>query len=324
MEQAGEKGRKVCVTGAGGYVASWLIKLLLANGYQVHGTVRDPSNERNSHLMKLDKASENLRLFKVELLDYDSVLAAIAGCQGVFHVASPVPATKVSNPEEEVIAPAVTGTLNVLNACSAVGVKRVVVVSSVAALAIKPQWPEGQVMDEGSWSDKEYCQITENWYCLSKTMAEAEALEYAEKHRLDVVTVCPSLVIGPMQQPTVNASSLFLITILRGIRESMEDRIHHIVDVRDLADALLLTYETTEASGRYICASHPIKAHDLVDMLKKMYPDNNDYRIKFTEPDFVYVLTSEKLKKLGWRCRPLEESLVDSVEFYKEAGHLEN
>lgn len=49
--------------------------------------------------MKLDKASENLRLFKVELIDYDSVLAAIAGCEGVFHLASPVPATKVPNPE---------------------------------------------------------------------------------------------------------------------------------------------------------------------------------------------------------------------------------
>lgn len=59
----------------------------------------------------------------------------------------------------------------------------------------------------------------------------------------------------------------------------MEDRIHHIVDARDLADALLLTYEKPEASGRYICSSHAIKAHDLVEMLKNVYP-NYDYRIK--------------------------------------------
>lgn len=67
--------------------------------------------------------------------------------------------------------------------------------------------------------------------------------------------------------------------VFAGICKSMEDRIHHIVDARDLADALLLTYEKPEASGRYICSSHAIKAHDLVEMLKNMYPDY-DYRIK--------------------------------------------
>jgi nucleoside-diphosphate-sugar epimerase len=57
-----------------------------------------------------------------------------------------------------------------------------------------------------------FCQ---NWYCLSKTLAEREALGYAEKTGLDVVTVCPSLVFGPLLQPTVNTSSLFLIRYLQ-------------------------------------------------------------------------------------------------------------
>lgn len=61
----------------------------------------------------------------------------------------------------EVIAPAVTGTLNVLKACSEAKVKRVVVVSSVAAVSMSPNWPKGKIRDENCWSDEEYCRKTE-------------------------------------------------------------------------------------------------------------------------------------------------------------------
>nr|CAN60952.1 hypothetical protein VITISV_006089 [Vitis vinifera] len=94
----GEK-KRVCVTGAGGYVASWVVKLLLSKGFIVHGTVRYPYDERNSHLKKLEKASENLKLFKADLMDFQGLFAATAGCTGVFHIASPVPSAKVSNPQ---------------------------------------------------------------------------------------------------------------------------------------------------------------------------------------------------------------------------------
>ncbi|KAJ9673232.1 hypothetical protein PVL29_023063 [Vitis rotundifolia] len=211
-----EKG-KVCVTGAGGYVASWVVKLLLSKGYIVHGTVREPSDEKYSHLKKLEKASENLKLFKADLLEYNTLCSAIAGCDGVFHVASPVPPTTVvPNPEVELMEPAVKGTLNVLKACTEAKVKRVVVVSSGYAVMRNPRWPKGKVKDETCWSDKEYCRTTENWYCLSKTEAETEALEYAKKSGLDVVRVCPTLVLGPILQSTINASSLVLIKLLKG------------------------------------------------------------------------------------------------------------
>eukprot|EP00268_Persea_americana_P026572 TRINITY_DN2601_c0_g1_i6.p1 TRINITY_DN2601_c0_g1~~TRINITY_DN2601_c0_g1_i6.p1 ORF type:complete len:183 (-),score=41.69 TRINITY_DN2601_c0_g1_i6:794-1276(-) len=151
-----EKGR-VCVTGAGGFVASWLVKLLLSKGYMVHGTVRDPGDEKNSHLKRLEKAQEKLQLFKANLLDYNSLCAAIAGCSGVFHVACPVPPGRVANPETELLEPAVRGTLNVLKACSETGVERVIVVSSTAAVVMNPNWPPNRLMDEDCWSDIDYC-----------------------------------------------------------------------------------------------------------------------------------------------------------------------
>nr|CAB3453798.1 unnamed protein product [Digitaria exilis] len=82
----------VCVTGSGGYVASWLVRLLLTRGYAVHGTVRDLGDEKTAHLKRLPSASDpegGLSLFRADLLDYDAMAAAIAGCQGVFHVATP-------------------------------------------------------------------------------------------------------------------------------------------------------------------------------------------------------------------------------------------
>ncbi|KAF8409874.1 hypothetical protein HHK36_002392 [Tetracentron sinense] len=311
-----EKG-KVCVTGAGGYAASCLVKLLLSKGYVIHGTVRDPRDEKNAHLMKLEKAPESLKLFKADLLDYNSLCAAITGCIGVFHVASPVPSSTV-----QLIEPAVKGTLNVLKVCSEAKVKRVVVVSSSAAVFMNPNWPKDQVMDETCWSDKNYCRETKNWYCLSKTEAESEALDYAKRTGLDVVTVCPTFVFGPKLQSTVNASSLVLINLLKEGLESVPNRVRMCVDVRDLAEALLLTYEKPEAEGRYICTSHTIRTKDLVDKLRSLYPNYN-YPNNFTEVEGGQRISSEKLQKLGWRYMPLEKTLSDSVKSYQEAGILD-
>ncbi|XP_021815565.1 cinnamoyl-CoA reductase 2-like isoform X1 [Prunus avium] len=313
-----EKGR-YCVTGAGGFVASWVVKLLLSQDCTVHGTVRDPSNDKYAHLKKLDKASENLKLFKADLLDYESLCAAILGCDGVFHVASPVPSTTVPNPEVEVVEPAVKGTLNVLKACLEAKVKRVVFVSSVVAVIMNPRWSEGQLLDETCWSDKEYCRKTENWYSLSKTLAEWEALEFARRNGLDLVTICPTLILGPILQSTVNTSTLVLIELLK---EGLENKVRMIVDVRDVAQAVLLAYEKPEAEGRYMCTAHYIKSRDLVEELRSIYPDYN-YPKNFIEVEEQQRLSNEKLQRLGWSVRPLKETLIDSVESYKKAGILD-
>ncbi|KAL5983087.1 hypothetical protein ACLOJK_017167 [Asimina triloba] len=179
---------------------------------------------------------------------YQFTFSTIAGCSGVLHVASPYPAGSVPNPEVDLIEPAVTGTLNVLKACSEVGVKRVVVVSSGGAVVFTPHWPKDKAMDERCWSDEEYCRTSGNWYFLSKTLAERAALQYGEKSGLHVVTVCPAVMFGPQLQSTVNATNLFLLKTLRGEQETVENRALVIADVRDVADALIIAYEKPEAS----------------------------------------------------------------------------
>lgn len=125
------------------------------------------------------------------------------------------------------------------------------------------------------------------------------ALEYAKETKLDLVSVCPTLVLGPLLQSTVNASSLYLISYLKGTEsksslhsvytyhkhkqialsvyiaasESVQNPRFWVVDVRDVAQALVLAFEKSEAEGRYICTAHPSKAQGMVDQLKSKYPD---------------------------------------------------
>lgn len=313
----------VCVTGAGGYLASWLVKFLLSKGYVVHGTVRDPSDEKNAHLLKLENARENLKLFKTDLLDYEGLSTAITGCAGVFHVACPIPTDPASilNPKDKLLEAAVTGTRNVLNACSITKVKKVIAVSSIAAVMLNPNWPKDQAMNEESWSDFEFCKANEQWYFLAKTKAEKEALEYGKTNELKTVTICPSIIIGPLLQPTMNSSSLYLLSYLKDGLETLDSGTRSFVDVRDTAKALLLVYEKDEAEGRYICSSHDITTQNLAEKLKAMYPHYN-YPKSFAGGMPSMDMSSEKLLNLGWKYRSLEESLVDAVKNYEERGDL--
>ncbi|KAK3232091.1 hypothetical protein Dsin_003972 [Dipteronia sinensis] len=344
----GEEQRE-CVTGAGGYLASWVVKSLLLEGYVVHGTVRDPSNfselvlerifacyfpklasfefvlfsgdNKNAHLMKLEKASENLKLFKTDLLDYEGLCAAIDGCVGVFHIASPVPLRGSVINLQELMQPAITGTKNVLNACLKAKVKKVVVVSSTGAVVLNPNWPKDRSMDEECWSDLESCNAIQNWYCVAKTIAEREALEYVKRGELNIVTVCPSIIIGPLLQSTMNSSSLYFLKFLRDGCQSADNGVRAFVDVRDAAAAILLVYDKAEAEGRYILSSHEIGTQDLVKKLKSFYPNYN-YPQSFNEVETKMNVSSVKLQNLGWKYRPLEETLVDAVNNYEETGAL--
>ncbi|XP_073285382.1 cinnamoyl-CoA reductase 2-like, partial [Primulina huaijiensis] len=243
MAKMGENS-SVCVTGAGGYIASWLIKLLLSKSYIVHGTVRD---------------SGYFFVFIIFCMTIPPTFLHKFG--------------DMTSLQVELVEPAVKGTLNVLKACSEAKVRRVVFVSSAAAVVMNPNLPKDQLLDETCWSDAEYCKMTNNWYCYSKTVAEIEALEYAKKSGLEVISLCPCHVLGPMLLQKVNASSLVLINLLEGGNEQVVNRFRNVVDVRDVAEALKFVYETPGAESRYICMAHTVSSQGMVEILREMYPN---------------------------------------------------
>ncbi|RZB98131.1 Cinnamoyl-CoA reductase 2, partial [Glycine soja] len=268
-------------------------------------------------------------LFKADFLNYESLCSAISGCTAVFHLACPVPSIIVPNPQAilfiyifgvETIEPAVKGTTNVLEA----KVQRLVFVSSIVAISINPNLPKDKVIDESYSSDKDYCKRTRNWYCFSKTEAEEQALDFAKRTGLDLVSICPSLVFWPiLQSTTVNTSSLVLLKLLKGV-DSLEKKIRWIVDVRYVVYAILLTYEKLEAKGRYVFHSHNIKTRDMLEKLKITCLTISFIHGSYTEVDDYISFSSEKLQRLGWKYRSLEEALIDSVESYREAGLLQS
>ncbi|KAL0906325.1 hypothetical protein M5K25_024809 [Dendrobium thyrsiflorum] len=153
-------GCRTYLSGRGRIESPWDRLSLIGMGRMPHVSLIKGS-EKNAHLRKMDKAAENLQLFKADLLDYNAIEAAIFGCEGVFHVASPVILSGISNPEVELIRPALLGTRNIFKACSKTNIKRVVVVSSNAAIAINPDWPHGTIMDERCWLDEDFCRESE-------------------------------------------------------------------------------------------------------------------------------------------------------------------
>jgi hypothetical protein len=96
-EKTGMAGKTVCVTGASGFIASWLVKLLLERGYTVRGTVRNP--EKAKHLLQLPSASDHLKLFAADLLKPGCFDEIVQGCDGVFHTASPFFYKNVTDPQ---------------------------------------------------------------------------------------------------------------------------------------------------------------------------------------------------------------------------------
>ncbi|KAL0732544.1 hypothetical protein Bca4012_008753 [Brassica carinata] len=314
-------GKVVCVTGASGYIASWIVKLLLLRGYTIKATVRDPKDPKKSdHLLALDGARERLQLFKASLLEEGSFEHAIDGCEAVFHTASPVKIT-ATDPQVELIEPAVKGTINVLKTCTKVSsVKRVILTSSMATL-LSPKFPLGPnvLLDETTFSDPTVCEEEKQWYILSKTLAENAACQYAKDNNLDLIVMNPGLVIGPVLQPTINFSVDVVVDFIKG-KNFFNRKYHRLVDVRDVALAHVKALETPSAKGRYIVDAPIVTTEEIEEILREFFPDlcisleNEDIDLN----SMTYKVNVEKVKSLGIEFTPLETSLRDTVLSLKE------
>lgn len=337
----------ICVTGASGFVGSQIVADLLAKGYEVHGTVRDPSNtEKYGFLMDLPGAEEGLRLFRGQLLEKDSFDEALEGCDYCIHTASPY-VLDVKDPQRDLVDPAVEGTVNVLEAAKRQGVERVVVTSSMAAVTDEPDG--AKVLTEADWNEKST--LKRNPYYLSKKKAEEAAWAFDEAHDdISVVVINPFLVIGPSKTPKLNTSNQIFVDLLTGGYPGIVDLVWGIVDVRDVSAAHLTAMENEDATGRFLCVDHTIHMRDVVALLNEAgYGD--DYKLpsmdlsggfgSFVTRLFSYFqpsgtgsylrshlgrnprFDSAKSKDvLGIEYRPVSESILDTVKDLKDWGHL--
>ncbi|KAL1348770.1 hypothetical protein AAHE18_07G104500 [Arachis hypogaea] len=314
----------VCVTGGSGCIGSWLVHLLLTRGYTVHATVKDLKDDTETkHLEALEGASTRLRLFQIDLLQYETIVAAVRGCSGVFHLASPCIVDEVHDPQE-LLDPAIRGTMNVLEAAKEAGVKRVVVTSSVSAITPSPGWPSDVVKTEDCWTDTEYCKQKGLWYPLSKTLAEKAAWDFAKEKDLDVVVVNPGTVMGPVISPRLNASMIMLVRLLEGCDETYENFFMGSVHFKDVALAHIMVYENKTATGRHLCVEAISHYGDFVAKVAELYPQYNVPKIpRDTQPGLLRAKDgSKKLMDLGLEFIPMEKIIKDAVESLKSKGFI--
>ncbi len=337
----------VLVTGASGYIAGYCIGELLDHGYPVRATVRSlAAADRVAHLRALaEQTSGTLDIVEADLEADRGWPEAVAGCTYVLHVASPVPPAAPKH-EDELIRPAVDGTLRVLRACATSGtVRRVVLTSSVVAVIHGPGEDSDRVRTEEDWSDPDLCPA----YAKSKTLAERAAWDFVaalpEDRRFELVAINPGYVLGPLQHPEVGLS-------VEGLRKLLAREVpgsprigFAIVDVRDVATLHRLAMQRPEAAGnRYLCAGEHMWLQELARILADEF-NPQGFRVptgrlpywlmwvigRFDKTtrlalDLVghrQMITAEKaIRELGWSMRPAEETIVDTGRSLVELGLL--
>ncbi|MEQ8520604.1 MAG: aldehyde reductase [Vicingaceae bacterium] len=348
-----DKSKPVLVTGANGYVASWLVKRLLDEGINVHAAVRDSTNEKKiSHLKDIAlKSKGRITFFNGDLLSPGSYKEAMEGCELVYHTASPF-TLDVKDAQKELIEPAVQGTENVLNSVNEIeSVKRVVVTSSCAAIytdAIETVNAPGGQLTEDVWNTT--ASLDYQPYSYSKTLAEKKAWEMAENQdRWDLVTINPPGIFGPPLNPHQTTSeSMNILTMLGGgeMKMGAPKMGIGIVDVRDVAEAHFRAGYTPSAKGRYITAAHNSDFLEMGTVLLPKYGDdfplpkkalpkwllmlvgpitNKLFTWKFIRNniDVPWKADNFKIKKdLNMTFRPLKETMEDSFQVLIDEGIL--
>lgn len=256
-----DRSKPVLVTGATGYVAGWVVKRLLEDGRTVHAAVRSTSDAKTAALRAIAAALPGtLRFFQADLLVDGSYAEAMAGCEVVIHTASPF-VREVRDPQADLVDPALLGTRNVLTSVNRTdSVRRVVLTSSCAAMygdnADVAGYPGGVITEE-AWNTTST--LAHLPYSYSKTVAEKAAWEIAgAQARWDLVTIHPSLVLGPAIDPAATSESFAILRQLGDGRMKMgaPDIGIGVVDVRDVAEAHVRASQDPKARGRYIISGH--------------------------------------------------------------------
>jgi nucleoside-diphosphate-sugar epimerase len=348
-----DSSKPILVTGAGGYIASWIIEYLLEKGYRVRGTVRSlAKNEQLSHLEDMAKLYEGrLELFEADLLRHGSFQKAMEGCELVFHTASPFKISGVKDPQRELIDPALEGTRNVfLSVEDTPSVKRVVLTSSVAAIfgdAREIEDQPNQIFTEDAWNLSSSLQHQP--YPFSKTLAEKEAWNMAgQQKRWDLVVMNPAFVLGPSRsRRTDSASTGFVRSLLNGTFKSGTAALYFgIVDVRDVAQAHILAGFTPSAAGRHILCNETLGMLEMAKILNEAHPGRFalptrempkwllwlmapkiGFTRKFISDNVGFKPLFENRKAIAQfnlRYRPVRETLLDQAAQLIQDGLIKN
>lgn len=265
----------IAVTGAAGYLASWVVAQLLDEGQRVHATVRSLADAAKvQHLNELARRHPGrLELFEADLMREGSFDRAFEGCSAVIHTASPYVLGRPRDVRNELLGPARQGSLNVIGAVNrAPSVRRLVLTASVVSLfndARDLAGRPGHLVGESDWNrgSSEH----HNPYAHSKAAAEEAAWAAARaQSRWDLVTIHPGAIFGPSLSRRVDATSVdMVVQFLRGSFQAGVPRLWlGVVDVRDVAAAHVRAVQRAAANGRYVVVNRSMPLLDIARAIR--------------------------------------------------------
>lgn len=292
--------KTILVTGASGYIASWIIKYLLEAGHTVHGTVRDLNKAASvDHLKKIAaNAPGTLKLFQADLLTPNSYDEACQGCEIVMHTASPFILHGFTDAYEALVKPAVEGTKNVLASVNKTdSVKRVVLTSSAASIYgdnDEVLQKKSRRFDESDWNTTS--NVDHNPYQYSKAEAERTAWTIQKQQsRWDMVTINPVMVYGPSLTSSSASGSIDVLVQMGdgSLRSGVPNLYYGVVDVREVAQAHIAGGLKPEAEGRFMMVNESLSMLEIATILR------NKFGSKYPFPKM------EAPKILVWLLGPL-------------------
>ncbi len=317
------------VTGATGHIGNVLVRLLLERGENVRAMIMPGENP--TPLNGLD-----VEIVEGDVLDYHSLQEAFRDIQVVYHLAGIISILPGKEPMVQVVN--VIGTRNVIQAAQTMGVGRLVYTSSIHALK---RMPHGILIDESIPFDIEHAISS---YDSSKASASLEILT-AVQNGLDAVIVCPTGVIGPYDFRRSEMGQLILDCVEQKPMLYV-DGAYDFVDVRDVAQGLILAGEKGRCGESYILSGERIAVLDIIKIVQEILGKRLFslkipmrlahltanltplyYRLTHIKPRFTsyslatitsnsFISHAKAHLELGYLPRPLRESLNDTVKWY--------
>ncbi|NJL14416.1 MAG: aldehyde reductase [Microscillaceae bacterium] len=324
------------LTGASGFIGAHCVVQLLEKGYRVRASLRNLARAESLRAIYHENTQfeeERLEFLVLDLNQDQGWTEAAQGCDFVMHVASPVPA-QLPRHADELIIPAKGGTLRALKAAHEAGIKRVVLTSSVAAICYGYP-PQKTAFTEADWTNLQGHNLSP--YIKSKTIAEKAAWDFVKDKDLELVTVNPGGVLGPVLEKDYGTSAEIVKKMMEGALPGFPRIGFPLVDVRDVARMHLLAMETPEAAGqRFICANDYIWFDEIGQVLKTHFPAyarkiprrkmpswlvrifglfDKEVKSILNELDFRKEVSHQKAAEiLKWKPRPNEEAIVATAQ----------
>ena len=282
--------KKILITGATGFIGSYLVRHLLQKGYANLRCTRQPS----SSLILLQDAAEKVEWVNADLLDISSLESAMAGVQQVYHCAAVVSFHEKDN--RNMLKINVEGTANIVNLALDFGIEKLIHVSSIAAIGRKPNDPN--IDEKTTWQDADW----NSPYGISKHRAEMEVWRGIAEG-LNAAIVNPANVLGSGFWKDRTSTGQIFHEIWKGLR------FHPLgtsgfVDVRDVVRFMALLMESKISGERYILSAGSLPFKQFFDEIATSVD---------VKPPTVPV--TPLVREIAWRVAWLASKFTDKSPF---------